>query len=110
MLVLPREKLVVLPNQDSVEEVPSFDGETAICRAVISRLLYSCVINFVNGKDLVSIPVNHHCIAELHYATRACDQISELIHCLKTHLNPHALHSAVPPFLACPLRNIIVGE
>ena len=47
-------------------------------------------------------------VPEYHHSTRACDQISELVHCLRTHLSPHTLTPSVPPHLAGPLRNIIV--
>ncbi|GFO37998.1 huntingtin-like [Plakobranchus ocellatus] len=40
----------------------------------------------------------------------ACDEISELIHCLQTRLDPSSeQHSKLPPFLASLCRNIVVG-
>ncbi len=50
------------------------------------------------------------CIADFHHAVRACDQISELVHCLRTRLNPHdPASSHLPEFLGAPLSNIIIG-
>ncbi|XP_055860312.1 huntingtin-like [Biomphalaria glabrata] len=41
---------------------------------------------------------------------RACDEISELVHCLHTRLDPNSSpEPQLPPFLASPFRNIIIA-
>jgi len=73
MLVLPGERLVTLPNQDSPDDLPT------------------------------------HSFDDFHHVVRACDDISELIHCIHTHLDPGKHTDKIPSFLANPLRNVIVG-
>ncbi|XP_041368406.1 huntingtin-like isoform X2 [Gigantopelta aegis] len=41
---------------------------------------------------------------------RACDQISELVHCLETRLRVNSSTSlSLPPSLSAPIRNIVIG-
>ena len=42
--------------------------------------------------------------------TRACEQVSELVHCIQTHLSPGPDNqSTVPQFLIRPFHAVIVG-
>ncbi|XP_050396465.2 huntingtin [Patella vulgata] len=71
LVVLPGEKVYVLPHKDRHEE--SEDDES------------------------------------IHLIT-SCDQISELLQCLKTRLRPKSTETQkLPPFLASPIRNIVTG-
>ncbi|KAH9487495.1 hypothetical protein Btru_075739 [Bulinus truncatus] len=41
---------------------------------------------------------------------RACDEISELVHCLQSRLDPNSCHEPrLPPFLASTFRNVIIA-
>ena len=49
-------------------------------------------------------------LSDFHHVIRACDQISELVHCLKTHLSSHQVAPRVSQYLAPTLRNVIIGK
>jgi hypothetical protein len=51
------------------------------------------------------------CVSDYHNLIRACDQISELVHCLQTRLRPSCpVGLTLPAFLVTPVRNIIIGK
>ena len=50
-------------------------------------------------------------VSEFSCLIRACDQVSELVHCLQTRLRANSSTSqSLPSSLSAPIRNIVIGE
>lgn len=50
-------------------------------------------------------------VSDSYYYIRACDEISELLHCLRTWLSqPDREQAGIPDCLRLPIRVIVIGK
>ncbi|CAH1783183.1 unnamed protein product [Owenia fusiformis] len=91
------------------------DHMTWVCSAVASIHQILTSLLMLPNERLVTLPHQDgpqetpvHSFDDYHHVIVACDQISELVHCLKTHLGDSSTH-ALPHFVTSILRNIIIG-
>ncbi|XP_013398873.1 huntingtin [Lingula anatina] len=107
----------VLQNQQSFTVIGSTEHVTWVCSVVraVHQLLVSMVV--IPGEQLATLP-NHentedstprHRYNGFHHIIRSCDQISELLHCLRTHLRPRHAQGQLSPYVSGLLRNIVVS-
>ncbi|XP_071090376.1 huntingtin-like isoform X1 [Haliotis cracherodii] len=108
---------LVLQNQVFSSVIGQTDHSTWVC--TITSALYQLMSSLVvlPGEKVAVLAHQDreddsmmHSRDESTYLIRACDQISELVHCLQTRLKPKTQTSLpLPPVIAAPIRNIVIG-
>lgn len=108
---------VVLQNPQLANVMGQKDHVSWVCTCVkaVHRLIESLII--LPGMRLAVLPNQDihddqpkQSFDDYHHVVVSCDHISELVHCLRTHLSQSCqTEQRLPLFLIAPLRNIIIG-
>ncbi|XP_029645621.1 huntingtin isoform X2 [Octopus sinensis] len=108
---------VVLQNPQLANVVGQKDHISWVCTCVktVYRLLESLMV--LPGMKLAILPNQDvhddqpkQSFDDYHHVVVSCDHISELVHCLRSHLSLSCqMDQHLPLFLIAPIRKIIVG-
>nr|XP_006822985.1 PREDICTED: huntingtin [Saccoglossus kowalevskii] len=96
--------------------LPSSDHVQTALECLSQTLQYTQIFNVIGSKENLSWACSAiGCVyqiftGEFHKVGKACDQTTELVECLQSHLSKGRLkNTPVPPFLAPTMRNVIIG-
>ncbi|ESO95031.1 hypothetical protein LOTGIDRAFT_160793 [Lottia gigantea] len=105
---------LVLQNKDFTNIIGHSDSSTYVSSitSAVYQLLSSLVV--LPGEKVYLLPnkdrLDEQEDDESSHLITSCDQISELLQCLKTRLRPKSSETQkLPEFLSSPIRNIVTG-